>query len=556
MTARRYPLQVVIQGTDKVSKVLADIEGRMKVFNTRISRPIAVPLRRFGRSLQRVGQGALGIGEQIGINAAARGTLALGRSLANVARASGQVAASLGRMTLAAGASAAAFLAMVRASALAGDEVAKTSRRLGLGAAQLQAWRYGAVSSGIAVGTFDGAIQALGRRVAEAANGFGKGREALAALGIELRGADGRLRPLAAILPEVADRLKAVQSASARNALAARLFGDEGIMLVQMLEKGSAGLRQFEARARELGVVMGEQQVAASERFGDTLGDLGFALRGLRDTVAGAALPALQRLTERLTELVVRYRPQIAAFTREFMAELPARLGAVRDAFATLWQRLEPLREILGRLVERYGEVNVALGAVGLLAAATAAGPLMALASSMFGVLGSAVNLGVVLGGIFVKGLVAGGKALRFFWTIVQNGTPLGRMLSLVGLLAAAVAALNVDWSSLGRTIVNALRTAWGWVEAFYRKVKATFDALRSIVGLGPDAAPAEAANAAGRGTTNSRASRLAGAATVSQRARVEIDFRNVPDGVDVRLAPGATADVDLRMGLALGGGM
>ena len=62
---------------------------------------------------------------------------------------------------------------------------------------------------------------------------------------------------------------------------------------------------------------------------------------------------------------------------------------------------------------------------------------------------------------------------------------------------------------------------------------------------------------AGGSAAVDSRTARLASLrGGEQQRARVEVDFRNVPEGVDVRMAPGATADLDLRMGLALTGGV
>ena len=558
--ARNYPLQVLFKGTDKVSKVLAGIEANSRRFRRVVAANTTLPLRRLSRSLQM-------ISEQSGLNALARRTKWLGRSLVNAGRSSLTLLRSMRSLALIAGTgvggAAAAMFALTKRSAAVGDEIGKASLRLGIGVEKLQAWRFAAESSGVATATFDMAMQRAGRRTAEAAGGFGEARDALAALGIQLRDtATGEIRSIEDLFPEIADKLSQITSASARNAVAMKLFDSEGVKLVQMLTRGSAGLKDYEERARSLGLIMSKEQVEASEKYTESLGNVRFAFRGLRDVIAGEALPFMQRFIDRLQVLVVQYRPQIKAFAAEFMAKLPSRLTAARAALSAFWERLKPLRDALKGLIDRYGETDVALGLLGAGVLTFIGGPAVALVVSLLAVTGHVFKLAGSLKRPLVLAFGLAKKGALSLWTVFKNATPLGRALTLVGLLAAAAKAMGVTWGDVKDAVVSAFSGMWDAARAFFSWIATPFKWLakqvssiagavdRSGSGL---AVPGGAARPtfAGRAQNTLAA---AGPTDGQQRAKVVVEFANVPRGVEVRPDPGATADLDLDLGYAMGG--
>jgi hypothetical protein len=114
------------------------------------------------------------------------------------------------------------------------------------------------------------------RRTAEAAQGTGEARDALAQMGIALRDQDGHLRRSEDLLADVADAFARIEDPAERVRLAFKLFDSEGVALVNLLSDGSGALDQMRERARDLGIVLDEHLVRdpVAGEFGDGAGEL------------------------------------------------------------------------------------------------------------------------------------------------------------------------------------------------------------------------------------------------------------------------------------------
>jgi hypothetical protein len=100
------------------------------------------------------------------------------------------------------------------------------------------------------------ALQRFVRRVAEAVNGTGEAKDALAQMGIALRDQSGNLRRSEHLLGDVADAFTRIEDPGERVRLAFKLFDSEGVSLVNLLSDGSDALEQMRERARSLGIVL------------------------------------------------------------------------------------------------------------------------------------------------------------------------------------------------------------------------------------------------------------------------------------------------------------
>jgi hypothetical protein len=87
--------------------------------------------------------------------------------------------------------------------------------------------------------TLDAALQRFTRRTAEAAQGTGEAKDALAQMGIALRDQDGHLRRSEDLLADVADAFARIEDPAERVRLAFKLFDSEGVALVNLLSDGS-----------------------------------------------------------------------------------------------------------------------------------------------------------------------------------------------------------------------------------------------------------------------------------------------------------------------------
>jgi hypothetical protein len=145
--------------------------------------------------------------------------------------------------------------ALIDRSISAADAIGKTADKIGVGVEALQELRFAAKASGVEQQTLDMALQRFTRRAAEAAQGTGEAKDALAQMGIALRDQSGNLRRSEDLLGDVADAFARIEDPAERVRLDFKLFDSEGVALVNLLRGGSGALEEMRERARDLGIV-------------------------------------------------------------------------------------------------------------------------------------------------------------------------------------------------------------------------------------------------------------------------------------------------------------
>ena len=111
--------------------------------------------------------------------------------------------------------------ALVDRSISAADAIGKTADKIGVG---VEALRFAAKASGVEQQTLDMALQRFTRRAAEAAQGTGEAKDALASMGVALRDQDGHLRRREDLLADVADAFARMKDPAERMRLAFKLL--------------------------------------------------------------------------------------------------------------------------------------------------------------------------------------------------------------------------------------------------------------------------------------------------------------------------------------------
>ena len=138
--------------------------------------------------------------------------------------------------------------ALIDRSISAADAIGKTADKIGVGVEALQELRFAAKASGVEQQTLDMALQRFTRRAAEAAQGTGEAKDALAQMGIALRDQSGNLRRSEDLLADVADAFARIEDPAERVRLAFKLFDSEGVALVNLLRGGSGALEEMRDR--------------------------------------------------------------------------------------------------------------------------------------------------------------------------------------------------------------------------------------------------------------------------------------------------------------------
>jgi hypothetical protein len=117
--------------------------------------------------------------------------------------------------------------ALVNNSISAADAIGRTAHTIGVGVEALQELRFAAKASGVEQQTLDMALQRFTRRTAEAAQGTGEAKDALAQMGIALRDQDGHLRRSEDLLADVADAFARIEDGRHRLGAPVRRSGGQ-----------------------------------------------------------------------------------------------------------------------------------------------------------------------------------------------------------------------------------------------------------------------------------------------------------------------------------------
>lgn len=217
--------------------------------------------------------------------------------------------------------------------ATAADEAVKSAQRIGVSVESLTRLQYAAEMSGVAAEDLQGAMGKLSKAAAE-------GSDAFAAMGVNVKAADGSLKSTDQLLAEVADKFASYKDGAEKSALAQELFGKSGAQLIPLLNGGSAGLAEMAAEADALGIVFGEKAAKSAEAFNDNLTRLAKVKDGIIAKVAAGLLPAMENLSSMMVNAARNTKffdgvAQVLSATLKGLAVVGAGIWGVFDALGT-----------------------------------------------------------------------------------------------------------------------------------------------------------------------------------------------------------------------------
>jgi len=351
------------------------------------------------------------------------------------------------------GGAAAGIFGVANSTASLGDEVAKTGDKIGIALGPFQELRYAAERSGVSTQKFDSSLERYVKRLGEATQGTGAAKKAYDELGLS---AD----ELTKMTPEdslgiVADRLASVENQSQRVALAAQLFGREGVAMVNMMKDGSAGLQALRKDARATGYVLSERAARDAETFKDALLDAQLGMAGMKNTIGAELMPAVTEMMGDLSSWMRENRDQVSAFASTFGTKLKNAIPILRD---------------------------IATGA------ASTAKTLGMITSNLATMVGGFDNLGMILAFIFalkpVLAILAFGKA------IFMAGSAIVGLAGGLPAVAAGIKAIGLALTAnpIG-LIIMAIAGAgyliyknWGAIMDFFKGLPAKFSGFGSMI--------------------------------------------------------------------------
>jgi len=278
-------------------KIRADVDGQNKI--------VAL-----NRGLQGLGTTAAGVtGAMRGLTGASAG-----------------LSGALG--TLAPLLSVAGLAGMVKGTLDAADNMNDLAQATGVSVEALSRFNKAAAVSGTDLEGVSKGLVKLNKALVDASTGGKASAETFAALGINVRAADGSLKSADRVMIEVANRFKNMADGPEKTALALRLFGKSGAELVPLLNMGGDAIDKLSTK-------MTTAFAKKADEYADKLAVLGGKVRALGMDLTIALLPALETITDALTVAV-------SAFS-----QLPAPLQNAAIGAATLALAWGPLTSVL-----------------------------------------------------------------------------------------------------------------------------------------------------------------------------------------------------------------
>jgi len=196
------------------------------------------------------------------------------------------------------------MLGAIKSFMSAGDELDKMSSRVGASVEFLSALGYAANLGGTELKAMEVGMRRMQRSAYDAVNGTKTAADAFAQLGVEVKGADGRLKGTEALFMESAAALSAMTNETEKAALSTVIFGRAGTSLLPMLKGGRQGLLDMMNEARQLGLVMTTKDATAAADLTDAWSRLTKSGKMVAIQVGAQLAPMMKRIATRLLEVI------------------------------------------------------------------------------------------------------------------------------------------------------------------------------------------------------------------------------------------------------------
>lgn len=349
MSGSAAPIALTITAVDQTAKTIDAINARMAAFGKRTQASVeraTAPVRSLGNALKT-------FGDVSSLNRVGAAFGSLARAGNDAYQKVGQVIPLLGIVGSAA--TVAGITRMVTAWSEWGSRVGFTAQRIGISASRLSAFQGAAQLAGASAQGAANGLQTLGQTMYDAIGG--RAPEAIKmfrTLGIAFQDASGHARSVTEVLPEVADKIRAIRDPFAQAQVATTLFGGAAEDLLPFLRQGSAGIREYLETARRYGAVS-DASAAAANRLREAQARVSLATEGLRNRIAERLEPILTPLLTHFAEWIAT-SPQVA----RGVEWLGAKVGELGSYLSNVdWASVQQTWEGWGATI---GNVATALG--------------------------------------------------------------------------------------------------------------------------------------------------------------------------------------------------
>lgn len=318
-----------------------------------------------------------------------------------------------------------------------GSSINDMAVRTGFSRESLQELKFAADQTGVSMESIEGSTRKLTKAMGEAAVG-GKVADTFKQLGIEVKNADGSLRPANEVFIDTLDALSRIPDEATRNVIGMQLLGKSAGDLTPLVVAGKDGLNAFSKEARDAGLVMSEDAVIAADNFGDKMDKLQSQLSHAGMEIGVALMPVIEKLIGFIEGSVI---PAIKKFSNWFSNLSDSQktwiVGAVAAAAA------------IGPLIMAFGSIASAIGTV--ISIAPAMGAAWVFITGPIGLITVAVTAAVAAIGYLVKSAADAAGGFGNLWNYIKEVfVNLTRYAQAYGKVLKGVFTLDMDTINMG----------------------------------------------------------------------------------------------------------
>ncbi|GAB3884605.1 phage tail tape measure protein [Terrabacter terrigena] len=239
---------------------------------------------------------------------------------------------------------------------------------------------FAARESGVSQEALSKSIKLLEKNIASVAGKAGPGAKALASIGVNAKDSTGKIRPMADLLPDIAEKFAKMPNGAEKSALAMKLFGKGGLEMLPMLNKGKEGIKDLMAESDKFGLTVGQKQVDDLKKNIKQQREWHAALDGVKVQVGSAVLPVMTAFSGEMksrlmpaihgaTQFLMDNKDTIAALTATLIRFLPQILIGIGlfKTITSITKGYTIVQQLLN-IAMRMNPIGMVITALGLLA--------------------------------------------------------------------------------------------------------------------------------------------------------------------------------------------
>lgn len=357
-----------------------------------------------------------------------------------------------------------------------GGEVSGLMRVMGGTAESASRLRFAAEESGVSFETLSKSTGKLEKGLGAANDGGKKTAAMVKLLGFNFRDAHGHVRPMADILPQLADKFKNMPGGAEKTALAMSLFGKSGTDMLPFLNKGKAGIQDLMKETDKYGLTLTGKNLDALKKSKAGQREWNATLDGLKVQFGAQILPILTKFVGMLRDKVIPFVTKTTGFMSQHknLVSLAAKVIVGLVAGLKAWSVIQGVLNVV-LAANPIGLVVLAIGAlvVGLIYAWKHSQTFRTIVTGVFNAIKAVAQFwwNNVLHPIFVGFM----NVVQQVWQKVQTfGSIFKQVINAIKEPARAALAWVVgkflDFTS---AVLTAAAKAFGWVPGLGGKLKA-----------------------------------------------------------------------------------